>query len=769
MNEKKLHPAKKIVGGLILLMGVLIFVQSYLGFVTDQLTTILRLEAEETGAAVSVDFFGALAASFSYVAGIATFLVALLLTVSGILVLVSGNNSKRCGVAAFLTVLGAVFGIVMIVPALHSLAWCITALVLAVVLVIITFATDWALREKTKNRFAPARVKTYLSKPQNAILLILGIILTVTTVFPMLTILQDTVKLHPGSIDSTAEAAMAARFEAIDGTHTVYNWTNLFGDTITTRVGRERVVRSVASIYLWTPLLNSVLISIFACFGAILYGGTFAYLVTRTNLKFKKYLSSIFIFPYIMPQWTLAVIWQNLFNSNVVTGGNDGLFVSLFHVYMPKWWCEGIFPVSIVLALHYAPFAYILIGGIFRNMDANLEEAATILNTPRLKTFTRVTLPLVKPAILSTILLVFSSAMGSYPIPHYLKLATLSTQYVGMSSNRAGQASILAVIMMCFGFLILLVNQRTTSGRKNFTTVTGKSGQSSTVNLHAGRYILGILLIITTLCTGILPIILFAIETFLPNPGDYSFITHGIAGHTTTKWWITSENLTENGMYGQKGILYNSEIWNAFGGTLLVAVLCALAAGTIGTLIGYCVSKNRRSKWAAYVNNMAFLPYLMPSLAVGAAFFIFGSSIGIYNTVLLLVLAGTIKYIPFASRSALNSMMQLSGEIEEAAIIQDVPWWKRMFRIIIPIQKTSIISGFLLPFMTCLRELTLFMLLCGQGKLITTMLGYFDEMGLYAFSSGINLILIVLILLSNTLVNKLTGASIDSGIGSDSK
>ncbi|MBR0268047.1 MAG: iron ABC transporter permease [Clostridia bacterium] len=611
------------------------------------------------------------------------------------------------------------------------------------------------------------KVWTYLSKPQNAILLILGIILTVTTIYPLLTIARDTVVVHPGSIDNLPDA-QGSKFEAFGTTLTTYNWSNLFTESITTRVGRQRVTQSVASVYLWSPLLNSVLVSIFACFGAILYGGVFAYLVTRTNLKFKKYLSSIFIFPYIMPQWTLAVMWQNLFNSNAVTGGSDGLFVTLFNAYMPKWWCEGIFPVSVVLAIHYAPFAYILIGGIFRNMDANLEEAATILNTPRWKTFLRVTLPLVKPAILSTVLLVFSSAMGSYPIPHYLKLNTLSTQYVGMSSDRAGEASILAVIMMLFGFLILIVNQRTTSGRKNFTTVTGKSGQSSTVNLGAAKYVLSILFVLLTLFTGILPIILFAVETFLPNPGDFSFIKYGINGHMTTKWWITSENVTENGMYGQKGILYNADIWKAFGGTFLVAICCALLAGTIGTLIGYCVSKNRRSKWAAYVNNMAFLPYLMPSLAVGVAFFIFGSGVGIYNTFLLLILAGTVKYIPFASRSALNSMMQLSGEIEEAAIIQDIPWWKRMSRIIIPIQKTSIISGFLLPFMTCLRELTLFMLLCGQGMIITTMLGYFDEMGLYAFSSGINLILIVLILLFNTLVNKLTGASIDSGIGSDS-
>ena len=594
------------------------------------------------------------------------------------------------------------------------------------------------------------RFKTWISRPQNAILLALGIILTLTTVLPMVTILKDTVTVHPGTKD--------ARNIEPGQTLTTYNWTDMFAPATNT-------AKKLAQKNLWTPLGNSVLLSVFSCIGAIVYGGIFAYLVTRTNLRWKKYLSSIFIFPYIMPQWTLAVVWQNLFNSNAVCGGADGFFAAVFGIRMPLWWCEGMFPCAVVLSLHYASFAYILIGGIFRNMDANLEEAATILNTPRWKTFLRVTMPLVKPAILSTILLVFSSAMGSYPIPHYLKLSTLSTKYIELKVDRVGQASILAVIMMLFGFLILIVNQRTTSGRKNFTTVTGKSGQSSVVDLRAGKSILAVFFTITTALTGILPIVMFALETFLPNPGDYSFVKRGIAGNMTAKWWTTAENVTENGMYGQKGMLFNETIWSAFGNMLLVALLCALFAGTIGTLVGYCVSKNRRSKFAAYVNNMAFLPYLMPSLAVGVAFFVFGSRLGIYNTILLLVLTGTIKYIPFASRSALNSMLQLSGEIEEAAIIQDIPWWKRMVRIIIPIQKSSIISGFLLPFMTALRELTLFMLLCSQTKIITTLLDYFDEMGLYAFSSGINLMLIIVILVLNTLVNKLIGASIDSGIG----
>ena len=591
------------------------------------------------------------------------------------------------------------------------------------------------------------KVKTFFSKPHNVILLLMGIVLTITTVAPIVAIVQDTFKIHPGTIDAHLTGQVSG--------YTLVNYTDLFTSPL-------------AKINLWTPLWNTVLLSVGSCIVAILFGGIFAFLITRTNLSCRKYLSSIFIFPYIMPQWTLAVVWQYLFNSNAVTGTSNGLLTSLFNVQMPLWWCKGLFPSLIVLGLHYAPFAYILIGGIFRNMDANLEEAATILDTPKWKTMFRITLPMVKPAILSTILLVFGSSMGSYPVPHYLGLATLSTKYVSMNSKYTGEASILAIIMMIFGVAIMLLNQRSLKSRKNYTTVTGKSGQISKINLgRTGRVVIAVVLIIITFFTSIFPIISFAFETFLPNPGDYSFLYTGDANNLTTKWWITSENVTENGMYGQKGILYNNTIWTAFKGTMLVSVSCALIAGTIGTLIGYAVSKNRRSRWANYVNSVAFLPYLMPSIAVGVAFFILFSNkhFNLFNTYTLLIIAGTIKYIPFASRSSLNSMLQLSGEIEEAAVIQDVPWIKRMTRIIIPIQKSSIISGYLLPFMTCLRELSLFMLLCVQGFILSTTLDYFDEMGLYAFSSGINLILIVTILICNTLVNKVTGASLDKGIG----
>nr|MCR5731506.1 iron ABC transporter permease [Sphaerochaetaceae bacterium] len=93
------------------------------------------------------------------------------------------------------------------------------------------------------------------------------------------------------------------------------------------------------------------------------------------------------------------------------------------------------------------------------------------------------------------------------------------------------------------------------------------------------------------------------------------------------------------------------------------------------------------------------------------------------------------------------------------------PWHIRMTKILFPIQKSSFISGYLLPFVSCIRELSLFILLTSSGTLITTLLSYFDERNVVQMSNGINLLIILVVLIVNFTINKLTGASIDKGIG----
>ena len=99
-------------------------------------------------------------------------------------------------------------------------------------------------------------------------------------------------------------------------------------------------------------------------------------------------------------------------------------------------------------------------------------------------------------------------------------------------------------------------------------------------------------------------------------------------------------------------------------------------------------------------------------------------------------------------------------------MIQGVGWFKRMTRIIIPIQKSSFMSGYLLPFISTMRELALFILLITPAnRVLTSMLFQYNEKGWTQYSNAVNLMIIVVVLITNFAVNKLTGASIDKGIG----
>ena len=588
------------------------------------------------------------------------------------------------------------------------------------------------------------KIATYCRKPDHIILIVFGILLTIGIIAPMFSLVSDSFTIHAGFENRFSEKEIGSIYP--------FGWLAAFNQDYL----------GLAKDVFWVPLGRSLITGVLACVFALIFGGLTAYLVTRTNRPCKSYISTIFIFPYIRPQWTLALIWKYLFWTAQNPGETNGILAN-WGINCPKWLTEGLFPTSLILGIHYAAFAYMRIGNVFKNRDSNLEEAATILNTPKWKIFLRVTIPRITPAILSTILLVFSNAIGSYPVPYYLQYDNLAVEYMLQKKDYPSMAAAIAIVMTLIGFVILFVNTRSSRSRKQYTTVTGKAGQVEPVNLgKVGRWVAAVFLILATAFTAIYPIVSFALQTFLPNPNDFSM-------GFTNLWWTNSDpgnSETRN----ELGILFNPTIWSAFGNTVKIGLICSLFAGTIGNLIGYAVSKNRKNGFAQYVNAMAFIPYLLPSIGFGAAFAVIGGKRNRMGTTALFVLVGTIKYIPFSSRSSLNAMSQLSGEIEEAAVIQNASWPKRMGKIIIPIQKSSFISGYTLPLITCTRELSLFVMLStNSSSLLTLARNHYDEIGVYARSSACNLIIIIFVLAANLIVQWTTGSRLDGGVASKNK
>nr|AHF25625.1 ABC transporter transmembrane protein [uncultured bacterium Contigcl_23] len=602
---------------------------------------------------------------------------------------------------------------------------------------------DTRKKKSLRNMFYA--VRSYFSVQANVLIVIFAVLLLVLTVYPMFSVIYSSLtvgKMEAMRFNSLYQTSLSA------GDLTLLNFKTLLTN----------------EAIFWKPLWNSFRMSAYASLIAILLGGTIAFLITRTDIRCKKFFSSVFIFPYIMPSWTLALVWKNVFANSRVGTGVVGMLESLTGLCVPGWIVYGIFPCALVMGIHYAPFAYILIGGTLRNMDANLEEAATILQAGRWRIIRKITLPIVRPALFSTILLVFSSTMASYAVPVFVgspgNFFVLSTQLSSLYNTMAtkGQAFVMTIVLIIFGIVLLGINLRVTGKRKSFTTVTGKSGQVSYIKLGKANRIISAVLVILLFLIAIFPIVSFALESMCEVQGDYSTLTF--------KYWLSREEIGGFAVNAGKGILFNDMIWSALWGSLKLSLIVSLIVGTSGILIGYAVARKRGTKIAGLVSGLAFFPYLVPSMAFGAIFLAVSTRlIFLRGTMLLLIIVGAIKYLPFASRSGTNSMMQLSGEIEEAAVLVGASWPKRMLRILFPIQKSSFISGYLLPFISCMRELSLFVLLASSGTLITTLLSYFDEKAVTQMSNGINLLIVIIVLLVNFTINKLTGASIDKGVG----
>ncbi|MBO4278196.1 MAG: iron ABC transporter permease, partial [Spirochaetales bacterium] len=211
---------------------------------------------------------------------------------------------------------------------------------------------ELALQARPKRKMIYV-IRDFLTKPENIILLLTVVILGFFTIYPVVLLVANTLKVN------IADLMYPELFGKKVGDLTSFHWKRmLFSD--------------MSSVYFWVPLKNAVVMSLLASIIAIVYGGVVAFLITRTDLKFKKFFSTVFIFSYIMPSWTIATFWINFFQNPEIGSYQSGMLYYLTGIKLPESMVYGLVPCAIVLGLHYAPFAYILIGGILRNMDANL-------------------------------------------------------------------------------------------------------------------------------------------------------------------------------------------------------------------------------------------------------------------------------------------------------------------------------------------------------------------------------------------------------------
>ena len=538
----------------------------------------------------------------------------------------------------------------------------------------------------------------------------------------------------------------------------------ILGD-FTTYYFKRTLFSPVSQILFWEPLKHTLSISLGVILVSLSVGSILAWLLSRSDMFGSKWFATALIVPYMLPSWTFALAWRTLFKNRAV-GGLEGWCESL-GLIPPDWLAYGQFTITTILSLHYIPFVLLLFGNALKRFDTQLEDTAKILGTSPRNVALRIILPLMLPSLMSATILIFAKCLGEFGVSYVLGLPVnydvLATSlYRSIASRQTGVASILAAAIMTIGIISLLIDARFIRESRKFVTIGTKGAMNRINKLGFYRFPATMLASIIFMISVALPLLVLFLSTVMRIPGDFSL------SNFTFDYWI-GENLKF--AYYRSGILLTPELWTVIWNTLKIVGFASICSGILGILVGYIVVRSPIRSVANFLRHITFFPYLVPGIAFGAAYLsLFAIQRGpipaLYGTTALLILALTADQMPFASRAGISAMMQLGKDPEEAAQMSGASWFSRMVFIVIPIQKGSLVAGTLLPFISGIRGLSLFVILAVPNTDVLTTFSL--RLLEYNYTQAANAVVIIIsaIAFFGTLAaQKITKTNLAEGLG----
>ena len=586
----------------------------------------------------------------------------------------------------------------------------------------------------------------WLTKPHVVLALIMLGLMAIMVVNPLYQLVETTFTWQP--VDTSRIPG------AVEGEFTLFHWirmsTGIFG-----------------RIYTYNPLMHSMTIAMGTVVLALLIGGSLAWLVVRTDMPGRKLVTSLAVLPYIMPSWTLAQAWLVLFKNRTV-GGAPGMIESILGVSPPDWLSYGPVPIIICCALHYYTFFFLFVSAALMSIDSSLEEAGELMGADRWRILRKITLPLVLPALLSGFIMTFSKVMGTFGGPNILgspvRYYVVATMIRGsLAAGDKADAFVLAIVLIMFSMVTISLNQRLTGTRRSYETIGGRGFVSNPSKLRNMKKVLFVVVISFQLMVLVVPLGLLIYDTFLLRTGDYSL------SNLTLQNWIGQPNPLYND--GEPGVLLNPKIYKTAWNSIRLALYTSFFTALLGVLLGYSIVKGRGTRLAKLVDQLAYIPYVIPGIAFGAVYIaMFAKKIGplpsLYGTFALLVIVSVAKHLPYSSRSGVSAMMQVGHELEEAAQVSGASVWQRFRRVIFPLTMSGFISGFLLTFITTMRELSLIILLVTRDtQLLASLTMRYIEAGRDQMGNIVVLILIIITIIGNAIISRFSGGSLKKGLG----
>jgi len=476
------------------------------------------------------------------------------------------------------------------------------------------------------------------------------------------------------------------------------------------------------------------------------FGLPLAWITARTDTPLRGLIEMAALMPFITPPLIGAVAWSLLAAPrtgfiNVMARNLTGAADPVVDIYTRPG-------VIFVMGLYLSSYVFITVKAVMERMDAAFEDASRIAGGSLLRTIWHVVLPLSLPALLSAGILVFVNALEEFAIPGLLGapggIFTITTfiyyHAISYLPPRYGVAAVLAIVIMVLTGLAFVLQARVLAGGRSFTTVAGRGYRPRRMRLGRWRYV-----------TLVYALVYFSLTVGLP----YLVLIYGAFIKT---WGLvpTFANLTWTNFVATFEV--SPVVVAGLRNSLILALSGATAASLLTAVIGYVVVKNKVPALAAAIDFLSTIPLTMsgPVIAVALLWAYISPPFMLYGTLWILGIAYVTRYLPYGVRTVTGSLRQVSVELEHAAAVCGASRLAEFRDILFPLVRPGILAGWMLMFVSMMRELSASIFLYTPGT-ETTAVALFNlwEEGNFSYLSVLALLFVAISVTVLAIVQRL--------------
>jgi iron(III) transport system permease protein len=483
-------------------------------------------------------------------------------------------------------------------------------------------------------------------------------------------------------------------------------------------------------------LLNTVFFAVASVFITLLIVIPLVWILMRTDIPFKKTIYVLLTIGILIPVFLRTIAWILLLSPRI--GLLNKWLQDLFALSDPPFNLYSITGMAFVQGVSFVPAAFFMLAAAYRSMDPSLEEAAYTSGVGKLKTFLKINIPITWPAIAAVMVYLFMTAIAVFEVPaiiglpariHVLSSLIFTSTTPSTGLPEYGMAGAYGAIMLVVGLAFAFLYVRLVKQGKKYTVITGRGYRPREIALGRWKWAaLGFVFLY------------LAIEVFIPfavllwaSLLPYLQLPSAEAvSSLTLKHYI--ELPTHVGP-------------RPFINTLILMVAVPTVTMFLSVLVSWVVIRTQVS-FRGFLDTLAFIPHAVPGIlmAVGLAYLglAYRDYFPLYGTVAIIVLAHTINWIAYGTRTTNSVMIQVHRELEEAGRVSGASQPRVLAKIIMPLIAAGVLNSWIWIGMLSYREVTMSLTLLTRNNIvISTVVWQFWGSGWIPQVSALGVILIL--------------------------